>query len=857
MKPLAKRAPSWRVILLIVVSVAIYTVILVFSYLNMDKSLYEERATNTGLLMAEVTQNAKLGMDAELDTLHHFANIFMHTEMKDIAEARAELAHMRSHRPSSVARIFIIDRDLICHFANGEPFRLASTDTLSYDKDECYIDSAKLFISEQERSYMFFLTPFETAVRVENAEFTHMGICVEMSFLNSFFDTSEYGEESAAFIARKDGEQIYHRTGADVFGMQNIFEALSSATFFYDMTAEQVEADIRAGKQNCVGLEYEGRNYYLAYRALGTNDWMSLLLIPEGNVGSAGRELLFSIITSIVTIALGAVVLLVIVVWLGLRRTAKQREAVNEQLRRAVEAERSANTAKTQFLSSMSHDIRTPLNAIVGMQALAMGRLDEPEYVKECLTKASLASEHLLTLINDVLDISKVESGKMTLAPSTFSFSEAVLSLISILRPQADEKTHDVVVNVHNIRYERFYADELRFNQIFINLLSNAVKYTPKGGKIVVDIREEPISGREDAVLLTVSVEDNGMGMSEEFQKHMYSAFARASGESAKIQGTGLGLAICRQMVDLMGGTLECDSEEGRGTKFTVALPLTVADPAEAVEPLPPARILLTDCDTAALEAAAETFRGLGADVDACATLEDTLAAIRSSAEPYALIVIDEDMPTEWQGMETARAVLDMVDARTVVAVGAYDPDDLGEDISVLGFVQKPFFRSNVSRDVSRLLGLSHETSAGEEKQDDSVAGMRLLVAEDNDLNWEIASALLGLHGVITTRAENGRVCVEMLESAPADTYDMVLMDIQMPLMNGYEAAVAIRASKREDLRVIPIVAMTADAFAEDVQRAMEVGMNAHVAKPIDINNLLEIIGSRGGGKPLRCQDQA
>ena len=393
--------------------------------------------------------------------------------------------------------------------------------------------------------------------------------------------------------------------------------------------------------------------------------------------------------------------------------------SINRRLRETAKLAEQASEAKTQFLSSMSHDIRTPLNAVLGMTELAKKRVDDAPYVQECLNKISVSGGHLLTLINDVLEISKVESGKTTLNPAPFAVDELVDNLESITRSQADGRGLQFTVERPPLAYPALVGDKLRLSQVYLNLLTNAVKYTNAGGAVRLEVQEEPCAEEGKAVLVC-SVADNGIGMSEEFQQTMYDSFARAADSRIdKTQGTGLGLAIVRRMVELMGGTVDCASTLGEGTTFTVRIAL------------PTARV--------------------------------------------------EDLP------------------RTA-AVPENDAD--GGDLN----------------------------------------GVRILIAEDNDLNWEIIQTMLEEQGIRCTRAEDGQKCIDQLMEAPPDTYDLVLMDVQMPVLNGRDAARWLRRCERADLRSIPIAAMTADAFAEDVQACLDAGMDAHLAKPVDLEKVLATI---------------
>ncbi len=522
-----------------------------------------------------------------------------------------------------------------------------------------------------------------------------------------------------------------------------------------------------------------------------------------------------------------------------------------KQLEEAMAKVEEANNAKTQFLSSMSHDIRTPMNAIIGMTTLASKHLEDQEYMKNCLNKMALASNHLLTLINDVLDISKVESGKMSLNPIVFSLADTVSNLVNIVRQQISGKCQKFDVRVHDIKEEYLFADELRLNQIFINILTNAVKYTPEGGRISMDLREEFIAGVSDKVRVVYTVEDDGIGMSKEFQAHMYDSFSRANMDNhGDVQGTGLGLTISKTMVDLMKGTIECESDAGRGSKFTVTLDLPIAERIMDDLILPPMEVLLVDDDEIFLESASNTLRQLGISPDCVNNGAD---AVKKAVErhrknnDYPVIIVDWQMPV-MNGIETIRQIrAEVGPSVSIIVVSAYewhDIETIAKEAGADGFISKPFFPSNVYENMTRILGIRTDAHTDEELDtwQPNIAGMNILVAEDNDINWEIAEEILSLYHITTVRADNGQKCVDILNASEEGEFDLVLMDIKMPVMDGYEATKAIRNSHREYVKNIPVVAMTADAFSEDIQRSKDVGMNAHIAKPLNISNLVSVL---------------
>lgn len=524
---------------------------------------------------------------------------------------------------------------------------------------------------------------------------------------------------------------------------------------------------------------------------------------------------------------------------------------INRQLRKSIEETRRANMAKTQFLSSMSHDIRTPMNAIIGMTAIATKHIDDRTQVLDCLNKIVLAGNHLLTLVNDVLDISKVESGKMVLRPVVFSLPELSMNLVNIVRPQIKEKGLTFDVRLHHLDHEYLYADELRLNQIFINLLTNAVKYTDPGGSIALELEETLLPEDNSKVVLTYTVSDTGIGMSQEFMKDMYRTFTRAvDSRIDKVQGSGLGLAITRQMVELMHGTIDCESEQGKGTRFTVSLTLAIAERITDDLMLPPIRLLLVDDDEVFLETTEDMLISMGVKVDKASsgrTAVEMVAAGHETGQDYPVVIVDLMMP-DMDGIETTRAIRARVgDEVPIIIVSAYDwteMEDAAREAGANGFINKPMFKSTVYEKMNEFLHFSTiETDLPDDSAED-LKGLHLLIAEDNDLNWEIIETLLRFHGIDSVRAENGQICVDILNRSKAGTYDAVLMDIQMPVMDGREAARVIRGFSDRKKRDIPIIAMTADAFAEDVQACLEAGMNAHIAKPIDMKKLLKELRS-------------
>ena len=520
---------------------------------------------------------------------------------------------------------------------------------------------------------------------------------------------------------------------------------------------------------------------------------------------------------------------------------------LNKRLQITARKAESANKAKTDFLSTMSHDIRTPMNAIIGLTSIAEKNIKDVESTKESLRKIGLAGNHLLTLINDILDISKVESGKLKLCPLTFSIVETVENLVNISQPMIKEKNIEFSFHINQIQKEYLYADQLRMNQIYINILSNAIKYTEPGGRVSVDLREEE-SDVPGSVRLTYIVADTGIGMSPEFMENMYEPFSRqVDSRVNSIQGTGLGLAITKQMVELIGGTIECESEQGKGTTFTVTLDIPVADRQRDDMQLDPMVVLVVDDDPAVLQTVTDTLESLGATVEQAGGGLEALGMIEhklQSGKGYNVIIVDWKMP-EIDGLETIRRIRSEIDASVpILLISAYDWSDIEDEAKAAGasgFVTKPLFRSTLYDKINDLIG---KESGSTEPEDDysDLQGLHILVAEDNDINWEIISAMLSMFGITSERAENGRICVDMMRTAEDDRYTLIFMDVQMPEMNGLDATRAIRKLENPRAVSIPIVAMTADAFSENITECLDAGMNGHIAKPVDIKLVIKEI---------------
>lgn len=520
-------------------------------------------------------------------------------------------------------------------------------------------------------------------------------------------------------------------------------------------------------------------------------------------------------------------------------------------LRDALTSAEAANKAKSEFLSRMSHDIRTPMNAIIGMSTIGQLKIDAPNRVRDCFEKIDASSRYLLTLINDILDMSKIESGKVVLARQKFDFSEFINEINAIIYPQTRERDIDFVIH-HHEPMERFYiGDELRLNQIMMNLLSNAVKFTPAGGRITVDIREQK---RENGLAyLGLSVRDTGVGMSEEFMKKIYQPFEQENPGTARNKiGTGLGLSIVYNMVQLMGGAIAVTSEKNQGTTFELSIPLEpVYDTEEekrrcmTEEALKDIRVLVVDDDAMIGEQTAAIMSNIGISpvwVNSGARAIEEVRKMKEAGLSYDVAMIDWMMP-DMDGVETTRQIRKIVGPdTTIIIISAYDWSDIEEEARQAGannFISKPLFQSVIYDTFLHLNIEPHEVNV-QRQTVSSLEGLQVLLVEDNELNLEIAKTLMEMQGICVSTAENGQEAVDKFADKPIDFFHAVLMDIRMPVMDGLAATEAIRKLDRCDAKTVPIIAMTANAFEEDRRLAAKAGMNGYLVKPIDINKLFE-----------------
>lgn len=833
---------TWVIIVNITIMIAMLTFVIIYSNIQSRDTIQRqiEHFENTTITMMHVTENYLEGEQRICDVWARYIN----SENMTIEEATSFIRISHVLQNASAHIVFL---DTLSGLSTKENQDNPGDYNVSYERIELLNDISwigdigkSINISraytnpvngEQSLAFCNFITLHDSSTNNSRKAILLRVLPVSELEEKWVFPQEEF-ENAELSMIDADGNYIikghslknssffeFYRSynAGDSTSMQKLFEKITSSTGSFTM------------------LNSRGEECIIAYTPVAaTEGWTLLSFMPmkELNVNTENWLLIGFISVGLLLLFIFDLAFMIY---------------FNKKLQTSAKEAALANKAKTDFLSTMSHDIRTPMNAIIGLTTITENNLDDKKLAKENLRKITLASNHLLTLINDILDISKVESGKLNLSPQTFSIVETVENLVNLSQPMIKEKNLEFSFRVSHMEKEYLYADQLRLNQIYINLLSNAIKYTEPGGHVHIDMREEE-SQKIGYVRLVYVVSDSGIGMSPEFMENMYHPFSRQTDSRVNsIQGTGLGLAITKQMVDLMGGAIDCQSEQGKGTTFMVTLDILVADRQREDLLLEPMDILIVDDDEISLETTIDTLQSLGAKVDCAPSAQKALDMIKYRIETkndYRVVILDWKMP-DMDGIEAIRKIrMEMNSNIPILLISAYDWTDiekLAKEAGANGFISKPLFRSTLYDKINEVLGTMVNATEPENDYSD-LKGMNILIAEDNDVNWEIISAILGMYEINAIRAENGRVCVDKIKSSTEGNYDLIFMDIQMPEMNGLDATKNIRALENHWASSIPIIAMTADAFSENITECLNAGMNGHISKPIDIKLVIKEI---------------
>ena len=670
---------------------------------------------------------------------------------------------------------------------------------------------------------------------------------VPLEYITDFLSLKDEGQLMYYHIIRPDGSFVIQNPNTELW---NFFEQLQKQSdspvseSSADNPVEKFSVALKKHEEYTDTLEVNGEERQIYGISLPYSEWYLVSVMPysilDDTINSLSSQRMFMTLLSCASV-------LIILTAIFLRYFSITRSQMNE-LEKARQAALEANKAKSEFLANMSHDIRTPMNAIVGMTAIATAHIDDRKQVENCLRKITLSSKHLLGLINDVLDMSKIESGKLTLTTEQISLKEVIEGIVNIMQPQVKTKKQTFDIHVENIFTENVWCDGIRLNQVLLNLLSNATKYTPEGGSIQLSLSEEKSPKGENYVRIHINVRDNGIGMSPEFLKRIYESYSRADGTRIhKTEGAGLGMAITKYIVDAMEGTIEIQSEPDKGSEFLLTFDFEKADAMEIDMVLPAWNMLVVDDDELLCKTAMDALKSIGIKAEWTLSGEKAIELViehHKKREDYQIILLDWKLPG-MNGIQAAREIRrNLGDEVPILLISAYDWSEFeaeAREAGISGFISKPLFKSTLYHALCQYMdvGTEHEQTLN---QNIDLSGRRILLAEDNELNWEVAKELLSDLGVELDWAEDGRICLDKFQKSPEGYYDIILMDIRMPHMTGYEATQAIRGLVHPDALSIPIIAMSADAFSDDIQHCLQCGMNAHIAKPIDVIELTRLL---------------
>ncbi len=670
---------------------------------------------------------------------------------------------------------------------------------------------------------------------------------VPLDYIADFLSLDAGNELTYYHIIRPDGSFVIRNPNAE---LEDYFEMLQKG---YDLEAdiefpegsiEEFGAALREDKEYATVLSVDGEGRQVYGTPLPYSEWYLVAVMPYGILDEVINNL--SDQRMLMTL-LACASVLAMLTWIFYRYFAMTRLQLRE-LEKARQEAIEANRAKSEFLANMSHDIRTPMNAIVGMTAIATAHMDDRKQVQNCLKKITLSSKQLLGLINDILDMSKIESGKLTLTAEKISLKEVVEGIVNIMQPQLQAKKQIFDIHIEDVRTENVWCDGVRLNQVLLNLLSNAAKYTPEGGFIRLSLSEEESPKGERYVRIHINVKDNGIGMSSDFLEKIYESYTREDGARIhKTEGVGLGMAITKYIVDTMEGVIDVQSELGQGTEFHIMFDFEKVEVMEEDMVLPAWKMLVVDDDELLCKTAISALKSIGIQAEWTLSGEKAIELVnqhREARDDYQIILLDWKLPG-MNGIQVAKEIRrNLGDEIPILLISAYDWGEFeveAREAGINGFISKPLFKSTLFYGLRQYMKDGTEEDETE-RHDTDIAGRRILLAEDNELNWEVASELLSDLGVELEWAEDGQICLDKFQKSSEGYYDAILMDLRMPNMTGYEATKAIRKLDRPDASSVPIIAMSADAFSDDIQRCYECGMNAHTAKPVNIVEVARLL---------------
>ena len=875
-KPKAGRKRNKILTSVAIIALLVMACCYVLWFFNYSKEmLYQESVSQLDEVCTQVVEKLEAQMDIQWDYVNKFAENCDKIDSMELEEITETIIRYEKYLSPSDSRIWFraIDEKGCYYTADGRRGQWTGLDKLDRDA------STQSFLITNwldDTSYMAFIVKSAGNLTVNGNKITHYVLLRSMYDMQEYFHSTAFGEQNMLYIIDRNGSVAFNDGSIEdvEFKGNNLFKSFEDLTFPHIGSFEEVLEEVNRYDSVCTDVNIGDKKVFLVYDSMPRYDWGMLYLVSSDDVATSTAEMIKEVIR-MVGILLVLIVFAIILAFAILLRyfynkkalemrieNEKRLEAANRALEDtnnkleqsykttedALETAQKATKAKSNFLANMSHDIRTPMNAIFGLTKLMEGDIDNREKMHYYIQKLEHSSNYMLGLINDILDMSKIESGEVHLNLEPLKMAEQAGQIESIIRSQSAEKNQTFTVIVHEVTHEYLIGDSIRVRQVFINLLNNAVKYTPAGGSIRFEIKEMPCNKEGYATMLT-SVIDNGIGMTPEYLEHIFEPFTREeSSVTNKIQGTGLGMSITKSLVDLMGGEIKVESEVGKGTRFDVLLTLPID--AEREYNAHVNSVLLISNEEVFAENMEASLKGKSVDFASVSTMEEACASL-DKEKPEAIILsgyLENKNLTDIVKNLREKAGEDIL-----IFCSDYGHRNLVKSLltecGVDGFIPRPFFFDNFTRAVE---GARTKKGNNDSERRTPLSGRRFLCAEDNDLNAEILEALLNTHGASCVIYPSGVELVEAFADVKEGDYDAILMDVQMPKMDGMQATRAIRSGDNPLGKDIPIIAMTANAFSSDVQECLASGMDAHLAKPVDLasleRTLHEVLQKKSGG---------
>lgn len=722
-------------------------------------------------------------------------------------------------------------------------------------------------IPHRDASYFVFMERLSESIRLsDGVEITHLALGVEMDTMRERISVSGFGDQCYTYLINEDGRRLYKYTYADNFiEGYNVLNAMKDFLIIHGGTYEDFIEQMQERKNTALEFRFTDENghksdWYVANAVLSSENWQILLFVPTEVLGAntsllLDRTMLFFGAVSLVFLASMVVIIVITMIAKTDKQLMRQKDEANKLLQKAAEEANSANQAKSDFLSHMSHDIRTPINGIMGMTDIALKNIGNQDKVYDCLNKISGSSQHLLGLINDVLDMSRIESGKTKVNHESFDIRTCINNCASIIGGQLAVRDLELKCEIDEFAHPLLIGDELHLRQVFINILGNSVKFTPDGGTIYMRAKEK--GDADGRALYRFELEDTGIGMKEEFLPHLFEAFAQEDGGMrTTYKGTGLGMAITKKFVDMMGGTIEVTSRVNVGTTFVIEIWFDIDVDAKADDSkadfhanLKGMKALLVEDIELNLEIARSILEEEGAVITPAMNGQEAVEAFSNNPPgTFDVIIMDIMMPV-MDGITATKTIraLNREDAAVIpiiaMTANAYEEDIRStREAGMDAHLSKPIDVNVLFKTLSHF----YPPSQKKERRTD-LKGLKVLLADDVELNLEIAGTVLADEGAEVTMVENGQQAVDLFCSSPTGTFDVILMDVHMPVMDGLDATRAIRRLEREDAGEIPILAMTADVYEEDIRRTKEAGMNGHLTKPLNVEKMIWMLSGYKG----------